>query len=145
MILYILWINTIYSRFSSPFLPVVGQCHSLKWHVAKHGSVLGLEGLVENTHSWNTTVLLYFQTDHCSKQCWGIAWAAEPLKVKKKHLDFSWWEVRVNVSDFLIWGGAKSLQWFLSVWSQPINDYIQCLFYVIIIPQHNATWPKIKR
>lgn len=59
MILYILWIDTVYSRFSSPFLAVVGQCYSLKWHVAKHGSVLGLEGLVENTHSG---ILLCFFT-----------------------------------------------------------------------------------
>ena len=29
---------------------------------------------------WDTIVLLYFQTDHSSKQCWGNASAAPPLE-----------------------------------------------------------------
>lgn len=67
----------------------------------------------------------------------------EPLKFKKKHLDFSWWEVRVNVSDFLIWG-AKSLQWFRSEWSQPYK----WLFSVYVLCHHQTPkychWLKIK-
>lgn len=67
----------------------------------------------------------------------------EPLKFKKKHLDFSWWEVRVNVSDFLILG-AESLQWFRFVWSQPYK----WLFLVCVLCYHPTSkyyhWSQIK-
>lgn len=41
-----------------------------------------LEGLFKHS-LWGTPLLLYFQTDHCSKQCWGKAWAAWALEVQE--------------------------------------------------------------
>lgn len=80
MILYILCINTVYSRFSSPFLAVVGQCYESQMACGQAWISVRPWGPCWTHSLWDPTVLLYFQTDHCSKQGWGIAWAARALE-----------------------------------------------------------------
>lgn len=145
LILYILWLNTVDSRFSSPVLAVVGQCYKSQTACGPAWvSVRPWRPCLKHS-LWDTTVLLYFQTDHCSKQCWGIAWAARALEGQEEAPGLLMMGGQSQCKWLPNLGGAKSLQWFRSVWSQHINDYFQCLFYVIIISQHNAIWPKIKR
>lgn len=66
------------------------------------------EGLVENTHSG--TPLCFFNSR--PTPALSNAGAPELLTFKKEHLDFSLWEVRGNVSDFLLSGGWGELKPF---------------------------------
>lgn len=96
----------------------------------QHGRCVGAPGRPCWKHSFSEPpVPLYFQNDRCSKQCGAVS---QPLKLQ--HLDFSWWEGRVNADVFLIWG-ANSLQRFRAVWSQPQARFFSSVFWVILLLQ----------